>query len=60
MEELRKIRGDVESTAKHKILGAETCYRIRKLRLNNQSKKIKKLNRSELRGRKGGAQNKSY
>ena len=34
-EELRKIRGDVESTAIHKILGAETCYRIRKLKLNN-------------------------
>ena len=34
VEELRKIRGDVEYTAKHKILGAETSYRIRKLRLN--------------------------
>ena len=49
VEELRKIRGDVENTAKHKILGAETCYRIRKLRLNKRSKKIKKLNRRELK-----------
>ena len=53
VEELRKIRGDVESTAKHKILGAETCYRIRKLRLNKQSKKIEKLNRKELREERG-------
>ena len=53
VEELRKIRGDEESTAKHKILGAETCYRIRKLRLNNHSKKIKKLNRRELREERG-------
>ena len=33
VEELKKIR-EVENIAKHKILGAETCYRIRKLRLN--------------------------
>ena len=34
VEELRKIKGEVENTAKYKILGAEVCYRIRKLRLN--------------------------
>ena len=34
VEELRNIRGDVENTAKHKILGAKTCYRIRRLRLH--------------------------
>ena len=49
MEELRKIRGEVENTAKYEILGAEACYRIRKLRLNKQCKKMKKLNRRELK-----------
>ena len=53
MEELRKIRGEVENTAKYKILGAETCYRIRKLRLNRQSKKMKKLNRREVKDERG-------
>ena len=53
VEELKKIRRDVENTAKHKILGAETCYRIRQLRINNRSKKIKKLNRRELREERG-------
>ena len=53
MEELRKIRGEVENTAKHKILGAEACYRIRKLRLNRQSKKMKKLNWREVKDERG-------
>ena len=53
MEELRKIREEVENTAKYKILGAEACYRIRKLRLNKQSKKMKKLDRRELKDERG-------
>ena len=36
VEELRKIKEEVENIAKYKILEAELCYRIRKLRLNGQ------------------------
>ena len=45
MEELRKIKGKVENIAKYKILGAEVCYRIRKLRLNRQTGRKRKLNK---------------
>ena len=58
MEELRKIKGEVKNTAKCKILEAEVCYRIRKLRLNRQSGKKRKQARSK--GTKESAQNKSY
>ena len=34
LEELRQIKRKVESNDKYKILGAEVCYMIRKLRLN--------------------------
>ena len=34
VEELRKIKGEVENIAKYKILEAEACYRITKFRLN--------------------------
>ena len=53
VEELRKIRGEVENTAKYKILGAEACYRIRKLMLNRQSKKMRKLNKQEVKEERG-------
>ena len=53
MEELRKIIGEVENIAKYKILGAEVCYRIRKLRLNRQSRKKRKLNKQEVKEERG-------
>ena len=53
VEELRKIRGEVENTAKYKILGTEACYRIRKLKLNRQFKKMRKLNKKEVKEERG-------
>ena len=53
VEELRRIKGEVENIAKYKILGAEVCYRIRKLRLNRQSGKKRKLNKQEVKEERG-------
>ena len=53
VEEFRKIKGKVENIAKYKILGAEVCYRIKKLRLNRQSGKKRKLNKQEVKEERG-------
>ena len=53
MEELRKVKGEVENIAKYKILEAEACYRIRKLRLNRQYGKKRKLNKQEVKEERG-------
>ena len=53
MEELRKIKGEVENIAKYKILGAEVCYRIRKLRLNRRYGRKRKSNKQEVKEERG-------
>ena len=53
VEELRKIKGEVENIAKYEILGAEVCYRIRKLRLNRWSGEKRKLNKQEVKEERG-------
>ena len=53
LEELRQIKGKVENIDKYKILEAEVCYMIRKLRLNRWSGKKKKLNKQEIKEERG-------
>ena len=53
MEELRKIKGKVENIANYKLLGADICYMIRKLRLNRQSGKNRKSNKPEVKEERG-------
>ena len=43
----------MENIAKYKILGAEVCYSIRKLRLSRQSSKKMKLNKQEVKEERG-------